>query len=327
MESVLALFRQQVKTPDVMAEIKRCYTTDWAEEEVQDLFVRDVLQNPSSQRYPPTLKYLWLLCKLYVKEVERQYMAVSDALIEACLDACPKEAGGSDADKLLGSARGLEYSYKVYDIEGAVFGIKVWPEFSQVGLALWPAGFAIADWVLQHRDALKGSSIVELGSGVGLTGIVAAEVCSDTRRIVMTDYLPTVNANARENIAGAGFADRVSVDELDWVAVQNREEKALSLIKDYDTTCLLAADVVYDISVVPALSDTLRAFMEHSPNLQHIVFAVTKRNEATFQYLLEQLLRNGLHLEATEYPSSSGAFVYDGSLITLYSLSIETTNQ
>ena len=314
MDHILDLFRQQVKASEVLSTLEATMDS-WLSEETQAAFVSTVLNDSYIQKYPPTHKYLWHFCKAYVKSVEMQGMGVEDSLIEACLSFQPRDA----TEELSGSVRTLEYSYKTYTINGT-YPVKVWPEFSQVGLALWPAGFAIADWVIAHKEDLANASIVELGSGAGLTGIVAADVCANTKRVVMTDYLQTVNENAEENIRLAGFEDRVDVDLLDWEAVQRSEGPVLDLIESYDTTCLLAADVVYDREVIPALSDTFSAFLRTSPKLEHIVFAVTHRNEATFQHLLDELLRNGLSLKSSSFPDPSGRFSYDASLIKIYSL-------
>eukprot|EP01063_Lacrimia_lanifica_P001076 TRINITY_DN10508_c0_g1_i1.p1 TRINITY_DN10508_c0_g1~~TRINITY_DN10508_c0_g1_i1.p1 ORF type:complete len:330 (+),score=95.91 TRINITY_DN10508_c0_g1_i1:104-1093(+) len=324
MRQVRRLFWQQIKSAEVVACLKDEYPDTWAEEEVQEEFVATVLHNGTTLRHPTLPKYLWLLCKAYVKEVEMCGAGVSDALIEACMAAQPGAPTGNTAEQLTGGdGRFLEVSHKCYVVGDAVVPIRVWPEFSQVGLALWPAGFAVAEWVMRNASKLGSARIVELGSGVGLTGIVAALTTTATK-IVMTDYLPTVNDNAKHNIAICDLPHPVDVDILDWVSVQKQDPAALEQIAAYDATCLLAADVVYDVEVVPALSDTFKAFLTLCPSLEHIVFAVTHRNEKTFQLLLGELLRNGLALQHVEDAPESTAFIYDRSLIKMYSLALAT---
>jgi predicted nicotinamide N-methyase len=52
------------------------------------------------------------------------------------------------------------------------------------GVALWPAAIALAHDVASRADALRGRTVLELGAGTGLPGIVAATMGA---RVVQTD--------------------------------------------------------------------------------------------------------------------------------------------
>ena len=54
------------------------------------------------------------------------------------------------------------------------------------GVVLWPAAIALAHDVASHAEAFRGTRVLELGSGTGLPGIVAA---SHGGRVVQTDRL------------------------------------------------------------------------------------------------------------------------------------------
>lgn len=45
-----------------------------------------------------------------------------------------------------------------------------------VGLQVWRGALLLADYILHHSEALAQSTVLELGSGVGLTSVVAAMV-------------------------------------------------------------------------------------------------------------------------------------------------------
>ena len=47
---------------------------------------------------------------------------------------------------------------------------------SDYGLFVWPSAILLAEFFSYHRAFFRGKKIVELGSGVGLAGIVAAKV-------------------------------------------------------------------------------------------------------------------------------------------------------
>ena len=39
---------------------------------------------------------------------------------------------------------------------------------------LWPAGLALAHYILQHPHTVRGREVCELGAGLGLAGLAAA---------------------------------------------------------------------------------------------------------------------------------------------------------
>lgn len=47
-------------------------------------------------------------------------------------------------------------------------------ELSLVGLQVWRAALLLADYIMSHSDSFRNQVILELGSGVGLTSIVAS---------------------------------------------------------------------------------------------------------------------------------------------------------
>jgi len=49
-----------------------------------------------------------------------------------------------------------------------------------VGMQVWRSALLMGDFILENRDIFNNDKIVlELGSGVGLTGIVAAMRCKE----------------------------------------------------------------------------------------------------------------------------------------------------
>ena len=74
-----------------------------------------------------------------------------------------------------------------------------------VGFALWPASLPLSRWIVAHAGALfsrQSTRVLEIGAGVGLTGIVAAlasPFSSESPPVWLTDFNPRVLDNLARN--------------------------------------------------------------------------------------------------------------------------------
>jgi len=55
-----------------------------------------------------------------------------------------------------------------------------------IGHSVWDAGVALSLWLSQHSEAVRGKRVLELGSGVGISGIAAA-ACGASH-VTLSDY-------------------------------------------------------------------------------------------------------------------------------------------
>ena len=98
----------------------------------------------------------------------------------------------------------------------------------------WGSGLALARFLLEQPEWVRGRSVVDLGSGSGIGGIAAA--LAGARRVVACDTDPDARLASEANAA------------LNGVDV----ETSASLNGQWDV--LLMADVLYDRSNLPLLS-------------------------------------------------------------------------
>ena len=66
-----------------------------------------------------------------------------------------------------------------------------------LGCALWDGAVVLARWIAANPHVFVGQTVMELGAGCGLPGIVAARVAS---RVVLTEYIPELVRNLEYNI-------------------------------------------------------------------------------------------------------------------------------
>jgi predicted nicotinamide N-methyase len=83
------------------------------------------------------------------------------------------------------------------------------------GLTLWTAAIALGHEIASRNESFKGSRVLELGSGTGLPGIIAA---SFGARVVQTDRHPATLALGRRNLELNNIAtvEHRLADWRDW---------------------------------------------------------------------------------------------------------------
>ncbi|KAL1129369.1 hypothetical protein AAG570_013896 [Ranatra chinensis] len=167
-----------------------------------------------------------------------------------------------------------------------------------VGLQLWRGAFVLADFILENGPSMFTSkNVLELGSGVGLTSIVASFFA---QKMVSTDVpaegiLELIDRNFKRNSGFVKSSYRVMpFDFFD----QEWSEELCSIVSETDI--VLAADVVYDDSLTEAFVETLTKILS-TEKKKTIFVALEKRYVFTvadldtvapcYEYFLECIRR------------------------------------
>ncbi|RVW92926.1 hypothetical protein CK203_040454 [Vitis vinifera] len=58
-------------------------------------------------------------------------------------------------------------------------------DFDLTGQLVWPGAMLLNDYLSKNAEILRGCSVIELGSGVGVTGILCSRFCCE---VVLTDH-------------------------------------------------------------------------------------------------------------------------------------------
>uniref|UniRef100_M4B848 FAM86 N-terminal domain-containing protein n=1 Tax=Hyaloperonospora arabidopsidis (strain Emoy2) TaxID=559515 RepID=M4B848_HYAAE len=235
--------------------------------------------------------YTYRFLKSYVSEIEALKLDIEDGLVEALMEFVLNK-------KLLDDSLHAEamhyvsYTVPTTSNTSVVVTCRVASLLNDVGLKLWEAGWLLAEYVIAHEYDFRNKRVLELGAGVGFTGMVLACVCRSSR-VVLTDYAPNVLQNLRYNVEinSNKFICLVEVQALDWETWQ-----PMDCDDGEHPDILLAGDCVYDVAAFPAMVHALRSFFGKDEGCEInrrskrvAIFAATIRNQKTFQVFLDQL--------------------------------------
>jgi len=169
----------------------------------------------------------------------------------------------------------------IIEVEGLGRGLKLAVDASPgCGGIAWPAGEVLSRYLSyrhsQDPDCLRNKRILELGSGTGLVGLVAA-LLENSADVVITDQdqlLELMQQNVDLNFPPLPdeAGRNIKVAELDW-------GKEIPSTLDAASDVILAADCVYFEPAFPLLVDTLcRLAPVGEP--REILFCWKKRRKA-----------------------------------------------
>ncbi|KAG7380458.1 hypothetical protein PHYPSEUDO_007191 [Phytophthora pseudosyringae] len=162
------------------------------------------------------------------------------------------------------------------------------------GLTLWRAGDFLSEFMYQDRGRFAGKSIIELGSGLGLIGILASHLTD--KQVVITDgddaTIELLVANCKLNEVG----DRVQCRKLLWGVDLEQIQNKFDIV--------LGADIIYEQENVVSLFETAKHLLKPGRRsgedggkaASEFLLAYTKRN-VSIDYVLDTAKSFGFEWE------------------------------
>uniref|UniRef100_A0A3B3C4V9 Eukaryotic elongation factor 2 lysine methyltransferase n=2 Tax=Oryzias melastigma TaxID=30732 RepID=A0A3B3C4V9_ORYME len=265
---------------------------------ISDLLAQTCL-HPLCRKFPPSVRYR----RLFLSElIKRQEVAGGDPLDEL-YDALAEVLGVKETSESFRSYR-LPCGAFVSLLENVAL-----ISGGTTGLVTWEAALYLAEWALDRPQLFSGRAVLELGSGVGMSGISICRGCGP-RRFVFSDCHPAVLQKLRENVRlnglGADSLPAVSVNQLDWTTATEEELRAVG------ADAVIAADVVFDPDLTGSLAQLLSRVLRCRPGEVDplVLICSTVRNPQTYGGFKLQLEEAGLSHEVMSEPAAH-VFPYD----------------
>ncbi|KAL8134941.1 hypothetical protein AgCh_009814 [Apium graveolens] len=153
------------------------------------------------------------------------------------------------------------------------------------GSVMWDSGVVLAKFLEHAVDTslihLRHKKVVELGSGCGLVGCIAALLGAHVLLTDLPDRLKLLKKNVQENLYG-NVRGSATVIELTWG--DHPHPTLINPSPDY----VLGSDVIYSEEAVIDLIETL---VELCGPQTTIILAGELRNDAILEYFLEAAMK------------------------------------
>ncbi|CAN6443381.1 unnamed protein product [Victoria cruziana] len=129
-------------------------------------------------------------------------------------------------------------------------------DYDLTGQLVWPGAELLNNYLSNNKLILHGRSIIELGSGVGVTGLLSSRFC---REIVLTDHNDEVIKVLKKNIdvhsSGTLSHADLFAEKLEWGNHSQLKEILEKHPGGFDL--ILGADISSSIRVFPCSSTQL----------------------------------------------------------------------
>ncbi|KAI0257246.1 hypothetical protein BJV78DRAFT_1272308 [Lactifluus subvellereus] len=149
-------------------------------------------------------------------------------------------------------------------------------ESGTTGLRTWRASFVLAQYLIRNPTLLVNKSVLELGSGTGFLGLIAADIQVSSGRMTERDalYLTDVNGDVlrrcHENTQLSCNVSRqhghLTIKSLDWfdAVAEDHAPNIRSFLDGIKPDLVLGADILYHPDMISPFLSTLNIALQTS---------------------------------------------------------------
>ncbi|KAJ9601306.1 hypothetical protein L9F63_000528, partial [Diploptera punctata] len=257
----------------------------------QKLLLDNTVHHPIVKKFALKSSYQQMFIKCIINQLEAEGKEVLDELYSEYCRLLNETSDGSDSH------------YRHYMVACHGVDCITLKESSHIisqgttGLCSWQASLALADWCINNHEYFEKKRVLELGSGVGLTGLVVS-LCCRPSSYWFSDCHPSVLHLLQSNIALNTTCNeetlshngtQIEVLNLPWEDIPSSGISQL-----VSPHVVLAADVVFDSRLFRPLCEAFSHLLLNKSCC--VLLACTLRNQHTLDSFLNMLTSEKLEI-------------------------------
>ena len=201
----------------------------------------------------------------------------------------------------------ITYTYKDYKQD--IYALQTAStDYDLTGQIIWAAADILTRWLFDRGgpSICKAKTIIELGSGPGLCGLVSARLA---KKVILSDYQDLVMELMEQNAKECNPSQdqcTITCAKLDWCMPDTYKELKCtddSFLKDNEIDLIIGSDIVYWPSsidpLVQVLSFLFKCYDKSEKRLE-LYFCYIERATQTHKLLLEALKNAGFIVESID---------------------------
>jgi predicted nicotinamide N-methyase len=277
--------------------------------ELQEQIIKHTIRFEAVLKYPVNINYQKAFVKSLLQYLEKQGSVIQDILYEEYgrLVALQSTTVNFKHYPLENCTRNIILKEDIRLISDGTTGLRTWQVqvlfyWCKIYKNYFQAALALSEWILSNTACFHSKIILELGSGIGLTGLVISMLCTP-QAVYLSDCHPSVlttlcdnisfninsdgdkNGNISEKCLPERLVDcdKVSVLNLAWEDISSEFCQRLGHVDQ-----IVAADVVYDNSLFKPLVSAVDNLFNYCSTEQFIL-SCTERNGETLNAFIQLL--------------------------------------
>ncbi|KAL7598294.1 hypothetical protein Lser_V15G22941 [Lactuca serriola] len=175
-------------------------------------------------------------------------------------------------------------------------------DFDLTGQLVWPGARLLNEYLSNNVELLQGCSAVELGSGVGVTGILCSRFCHE---VVLTDHNDEVlkilkkNIDLHESSDNPNSCSALSAEKLEWGNTDQLNQILQKHPEGFDL--ILGADICFQQNSVPPLFDTVKELLfQHGKKQCRFILAYVSRSKMMDAMVPKEAVNHGLKIHEVD---------------------------
>ncbi|OAY72022.1 Protein N-lysine methyltransferase METTL21A [Ananas comosus] len=184
-------------------------------------------------------------------------------------------------------------------------------DYDLTGQLVWPGAVLLNNFLSLHAEILEGRSVIELGSGVGITGILCSRLC---REVVLTDHNEEIikkNIELQSSLGNPGSTG-LKAEKLEWGNVDQisqileRHPRGFDLILGADIYILFISFLLYCLlrpfifSSVPPLFDTVEKLLRTQGSKCRFILAYISRAKNMDTVIVDEAVQRGMRIDEVD---------------------------
>ncbi|XP_054162823.1 protein-lysine N-methyltransferase EEF2KMT-like [Oppia nitens] len=238
---------------NIITDYLRDHIQELSSDETQEQLLNATIGHKLMNKYPLSLKYRQLFAKKVIQLLESEDFTICDTfyilnghLLSQSMDTIKNNYNFNYLNYVLTSGQivSLQESNNLV-IDGTT------------GLTTWSAAKHLAYFIECNPHIVKNKNIVELGSGVGMTGICVLKTCYP-HSYTFSDHHPLVLQVLQNNIDINNCGQNWRISNIDWFDPYSVD----NYLNANDPDIIIASDVTYDPQVIGYLCDVLNKLLK-----------------------------------------------------------------